>query len=684
MGSGNRVKGSRPKPKSIKAKNVNLSSKRRLSRFGKIQQKGKSGFAAHYVSRAKALKTLQITLRDFRRLCILKGIYPRDPKKKPNKDKNKTYYHVKDISYLAHEPLLDNFREFKAFMKKVRKRIAKKEHGDAIKMYDQKPEYTLHHLVRERYPTFQDSLHDMDDALCLVHLFAALPSQGSIRVERTEKCLSLAKEWQFYVAKSKSLRKVFCSVKGMYYQARVHGVDVTWLVPHKFAQNLPNDVDYRVMLTFLEFYQTSLAFVMYKLYHNLGLRYPPHVLQLSENQGAHLAALTVKPSASKAKSSPPEQQNNQERPAKPNKPAAQPSPAQDKATKERLASLQAKLPMIEAKSVEVEEEETKEEKEGSENVLVKEAGKAASEALATPGSLFAGMVFFVSREVPYETMELCLLSFGATIESKDPESDRITYHITDRKLHKTHASRDYVQPQWVFDCINASMLLPISRYHPDSKDLPPHLSPFVDDAAEGYTPLYAEEIKRLRAARNANSTAPALIADNKSGLESLLERKNERADSSDSEESTKDSPSVPVESESDDAESDDAESEEVEESKEQESKEPKAPAFLSSATFQGAKPGYVFRSGTRGVGYYTDTNAQRRVTFRPSKGLSKRAQRNKNKAEAHKRGEMMMSKKAKRLYGRMQHGIKKKRDQVDLLKRKRAQAAGSKSKKKRA
>ena len=74
--------------------------------MGGLRKKKWTGSKANqYVSRGKACKKLQVSLPVFRRLCILKGIYPHDPKKKHRKEGDKrVYYHVKDIKYLRREP----------------------------------------------------------------------------------------------------------------------------------------------------------------------------------------------------------------------------------------------------------------------------------------------------------------------------------------------------------------------------------------------------------------------------------------------------------------------------------------------------------------------------------------------------------------------------------------------------
>jgi len=84
-----------------------------------------------------------------RRLCILKGIHPREPKKKV-KGANKTYYHVKDINWLAHEPLIVTLRALKAHDKKVRKARAKQNLKLARRLLAAAPSLRLDHLVRER------------------------------------------------------------------------------------------------------------------------------------------------------------------------------------------------------------------------------------------------------------------------------------------------------------------------------------------------------------------------------------------------------------------------------------------------------------------------------------------------------------------------------------------------------
>jgi pescadillo protein len=127
----------------------------------------------------------------------------------------------------------------------------------------------------------------------MVHLFALLPAKNRIRSQRTLTCQRLVREWSYYVIQSRSLRKAFISIKGIYYQAEILGEKVTWLVPHKFSQNLPQDVDYRVMLTFLDFYEVFLQFVFFRLFGSIGLRYPPNIDSAKDAAGAYMDSLTA-------------------------------------------------------------------------------------------------------------------------------------------------------------------------------------------------------------------------------------------------------------------------------------------------------------------------------------------------------------------------------------------------------
>lgn len=148
--------------------------------MGKLIKKGKHSDSAKYYAKGKAMRKLQLNTQQFHRLCILKGIYPKDPKKK--KDPTKTYYHIKDVRFLAHEQLLTKFREIDTWLQKLRKARVKKDFTKAEKIQENLPKYSLNHLIKERYPRFVDAIHDLDDVLSLVCLFASCPSNKDLKI----------------------------------------------------------------------------------------------------------------------------------------------------------------------------------------------------------------------------------------------------------------------------------------------------------------------------------------------------------------------------------------------------------------------------------------------------------------------------------------------------------------------
>lgn len=113
--------------------------------------------------------------------------------------------------------------------------------------------------------------------------------------------------------------------------------------------------------------------------------------------------------------------------------------------------------------------------------------------------LFSKCVFLFNRETPIYALQYLVLSFGGSFYTQDDELKKIkvTHHVLDRPLIKKVKDTEYVQPQYLVDCLNNLFLLPVSQYSPGIPP-PAHLSPFTDDHNEGYMPMRQKEIKHLK------------------------------------------------------------------------------------------------------------------------------------------------------------------------------------------
>lgn len=74
-------------------------------------------------------------------------------------------------------------------------------------------------------------------------------------------------------------------------------------------------------------------------------------------------------------------------------------------------------------------------------------------------------------------------------------------------------NKEYVQPQWILDCINNAKLLPIADYEPGKK-LPPHISPFYEFSEDGHLKVN-KNIKEQEEFRELPPVNPSANANNK-------------------------------------------------------------------------------------------------------------------------------------------------------------------------
>lgn len=600
--------------------------------MGRIKKKYESGAATAYVSRSKAVKKLQLSLADFRRLCILKGIYPHEPKHKKVVGKGstapKTYYYMKDIQYLAHEPIINKFREYKHFIRRLRKAYGKGNKNAAARIQKNKPKYKLHHIVKERYPTFIDAVRDLDDCLSMIFLFSTFPNTKCTYAQFIQLCRRLSVEFMHYVISSKSLRKVFVSIKGIYYQAEVFGQTVTWIVPHSRGFAHPSDVDYRIMQTFVEFYTSLLGFVNFKLYNSINLHYPPKL------------ALQDTSSEQTEKVEPPKP------PGKKNKGEVKKDRFTEKETQEeRLSALTQTLMAMDAGGGEEEVQLDDFPAAQSDDPDRVEQAKVEMDKLKKLQGLFKGLKFFLGREVPREPLVFIIRSFGGEVSWPEtlaagytyPETDeKITHQIVDRpSVANQYLSRYYVQPQWVFDCVNARLLLPPEEYFMGAV-LPPHLSPFVTEQEGDYVP--PEKQVLLNRQKGVDS-----------GVEDVDSEVDSDQDDDDVDEEEDDEDEMEEEEEGEEDEEDSSDEDDVEEQPKQK---------VNKKDNRKRKVEDV-NTSTMSVeaGKVEEDNVERRLQ--------------RQNAEEKRLAEMMIPKKKRRLYAKIMHSKKKRAQEARVLTEKR-------------
>ena len=644
------------------------------------------------------MKKLQISLPDFRRLCIFKGIYPREPRNKKKVSKGSTaattFYYTKDIQYLLHEPLLAKFREHKAVAKKIGRALGRGEASDAARLEKNlMPKVKLDHIIKERYPTFVDALRDLDDALSMLFLFANLPSSEHIPAKTIALCQRLTREFEHYVITSHALRKSFLSIKGIYYQATIQGQDILWLVPYRFVQRTGGDIDFRIMGTFVEFYTTLLGFVNYRLYTSVGLVYPPKFNAKSDEQGGELAAFQLEGRANANGAA----NDDEDVDINPEAQAIADRIAAEGDVEEEVADA------IVAAAEDVDDEEATEgidkfEPTAKDGDVLPQPQASRAEA----GSLFTPFTVYLSRETPRASLEFILRAFGCkrvgwdtvlgdgafTSNESDPS---ITHQIIDRPSLANGAAapvsndtengapkaqwprsmmpgRTYVQPQWVWDSINQGKLLPPHLYGPGA-ELPPHLSPWVKPKKGEYDPnlpLAAQQPEGEAEAfedegdeetfdpKDADEDMDAIV-DRAGSVEAGEGMDVDGPDDSDSDDESSDDDAAPA---ADDDSESDAESD---------ISDGEAARLQHQAELEAEATGKTLKKAA-------PTKKEQNAAIRKKADKARKAEE-----EERERQKMMLSNKKRKLLKRIEHGTNKRDTEAEGLRRKKAKLEKAKA-----
>jgi len=503
--------------------------------------------------------------------------------------------------------------------------------------------------------------------------------------------------------RTQSLRKSFLSIKGIYYQAEVNGQDVLWLVPYKFAQNAPIDVDYRIMRTFVDFYQVLLGFVMFRLYTMEGLVYPPKFDVLADSKGAGLRAFSLETKGVRLL-------ENESTTTK-----RTPAAIEGKDVSKQLKTLSEKIALISTIDTEktnttltniTTEDSPATEPEFDSFPTALSTGDALPQpdtTSTTTSGIFSNYTFFLSRETPRPPLEFLLRSFGcrrigwdAVLGDgffTDSEKDlNITHQVVDRPPQQGPGGeaevvrggrvpgRIYVQPQYVWDCVNAGKLLRPDGYGP-GEVLPPHLSPWVK-RGEGYdptAPLPEDEGEEGEGGENENEDEE-MIGCEESEKQATKNKATAIEESEDDETEYQGMTIDTANTDDEDTEGEEEESgEESEGESETEAKPTKNGKSKSKPTFPEAEEDEDDLSDTELTARQNQAEIEAEALGKPApvpktrkgKKAAAEAKREREEAEEKEMAKIMMPRKKRKLYEKMVYGNKKREAEVKELQDKR-------------
>ncbi|SBS94997.1 pescadillo homolog, putative (PES) [Plasmodium ovale curtisi] len=548
-----------------------------------LQKKRKKKKEGKYLSKRNILKKLFLKETDFQKLCIFKGIYPKDFKEIPLKYRgkfcrNKLYYTDNDLKKLSHEKLIHDFRKIKLTLKKFKKyKLTLKDEEKCKHIIKKFPTYKLDHIIKERFPIFSYAIEQLNDALTTIMSYSFLPSNDNCGIKNiyVKNCITLKDYFHYYIYKTKKLKKGYITVKGYFLQAEILQKKVTWLIPHIFTPYIDTSIDFNLISTFVEYYICLLKFVLFKLYKMDNLIYPPkeyeelkyeklNHLAYDENfspkgyiSGDHLvednsvsanavatntvsanavatntvsanAVATNTVSANAVATNTASANAVATNTVSANTVATNTASANAVATNTAFANAVASNPVEsdqpEEGTSKMDESLPKCENVTNEGIVPSMQNPCIKHDIIdedTVKELFKNHVFYIHGDMPLHVLSIIILSCGGSIAWSSPyspikyESNYITHEILEKrveskKLSKTpkkakatkkakgtkaeelgHVietgeeneykyARNFVQPQYVFDCINRKQILPCEDYTV-GKRLPVHLSPFIED-----------------------------------------------------------------------------------------------------------------------------------------------------------------------------------------------------------